>query len=74
MIEDHRSTSQCLQFEQLDIDYVTLGKFSDHNSKISFLFLGLHLNLQKASNYLLEFLANENNILKLEDNKHVINS
>ena len=36
--------------------------------------LGLCLNLQKAINYLLEFLANENNILKLEDNKHVINS
>ena len=36
--------------------------------------LGLRLNLQKAINYLLEFLANENNILKLEDNKHVINS
>ena len=36
--------------------------------------LGLRLNLQKAINYLLEFLANENNILKLEDNEHVINS
>ena len=32
--------------------------------------LGLRLNLQKAINYLLEFLANENNILKLEDNEH----
>ena len=44
------------------------------NSEMSLLFLGLRLNLQKAINYLLEFLANESNILKLEDNKQVINS